>query len=141
MVQETSSGGIVVFRGLDAPLFLLLQHEGGKHWDVPKGHVEKGETLEETALREIMEESGIPKESLTVLAKLKHVNRYSFFHNRSRIEKEVHLFLVESSTDQVTLSNEHINYGWFEECDINAQLTFDTSLPAFREVYELLKVP
>ena len=39
--------------------FLLIHHASGNHWDHPKGHAEKGESPQETALREIREEAQI----------------------------------------------------------------------------------
>ena len=38
---------------------LLIRHKNGGHWAFPKGHVEKKETEEDTALREIREETGL----------------------------------------------------------------------------------
>ncbi|MFH1332713.1 MAG: NUDIX domain-containing protein, partial [archaeon] len=54
MIKEKSAGVIVYNNGE----FLILQYTAG-HWDFPKGHIEKGETERETALRELKEETGI----------------------------------------------------------------------------------
>ena len=57
-VREYTAGG-VVFRIKNGALeFLLLQDVKGR-WSIPKGHVESGETLEQTAVREIGEETGL----------------------------------------------------------------------------------
>ena len=40
----------------------MVKHRAGGHWAFPKGHVEKGETETETAVREVLEETGVPIE-------------------------------------------------------------------------------
>lgn len=53
------SVGVVVFRKENNEnLFLLLHYESG-HWGFPKGHIEKGESIKQTAIRETEEETGI----------------------------------------------------------------------------------
>ena len=57
MKQERSAGAVVFIKETE-PIYLLLQYEA-KHWDFPKGNIEKGETDQETVKREIAEETGI----------------------------------------------------------------------------------
>lgn len=59
MVFEKSCGAIVYRRYHGNLEILLIKHVNSGHWSFPKGHVEAGETEEETALREIKEETGI----------------------------------------------------------------------------------
>jgi len=59
MVFEKSCGAIVYRRHHGNLEILLIKHVNSGHWSFPKGHVEGGETEEETALREIKEETGI----------------------------------------------------------------------------------
>jgi bis(5'-nucleosidyl)-tetraphosphatase len=54
---KVTSAGILLFREHPEKSFLLLKSK--KRWDVPKGHVERGESEVETALRELREETGI----------------------------------------------------------------------------------
>ncbi len=56
---EKSCGAIVWQERDEMPQVLLIRHKNGGHWAFPKGHVEKNETEEETALREIREETGL----------------------------------------------------------------------------------
>ncbi len=58
--KEVSCGG-VVYRKRDVYEFLIIKHLEG-HYAFPKGHMEKGETHKETAIREIKEETGIDVE-------------------------------------------------------------------------------
>lgn len=74
-MREEKSCGALVFRGdPKSPEVLLLKHRAG-HWDFPKGHVEPGETEQETALREVLEESGLQVHIPD--ASFKRVIRYS----------------------------------------------------------------
>ena len=43
---------------------ILLRHRFGGHWSFPKGHVEQGENEQQTAMREVKEETGV---SITLL--------------------------------------------------------------------------
>src|SRR5689334_11194252 len=57
-LRREHSAGFILFRDSPAgPLYLLLDY--GKHWDYPKGHLEKGESPWQAAVRELKEETGI----------------------------------------------------------------------------------
>ena len=57
MIEATSCGGVVIFRG---KILLLYKNIKNKYegWVLPKGTVEPGEEYKDTALREVLEESG-----------------------------------------------------------------------------------
>lgn len=59
MTHEKSCGGIVYRKFHGNTEILLIKHVKSGYWSFPKGHVENGETEEETAKREIKEETGI----------------------------------------------------------------------------------
>ena len=59
MEKEKSCGAIVFRKNKNTIDVLIIKHRNGGHWSFPKGHVEKGETEEETARREVKEETGI----------------------------------------------------------------------------------
>ena len=59
MTYEKSCGGIVYRKFNGNTEILLIKHIKSGYWSFPKGHVENGETEEETAKREIKEETGI----------------------------------------------------------------------------------
>ena len=59
-LRKEKSCGALVYRTKNGEVeLLLLKHRFGGHWSFPKGHVEKKETEEDTALREIREETGL----------------------------------------------------------------------------------
>jgi 8-oxo-dGTP pyrophosphatase MutT (NUDIX family) len=110
-----------------------LKHVNAGHWDLPKGHIELGETLEEIALREIEEETGIPKLKLQVIKQLSHENHYYTYKKGILRSKTVILFLVQTFSNQIKLSHEHIDFQWISFDELASKLTFPVSLGAFRE--------
>lgn len=95
-VRETSAGGLVV-DGLDdasgqlrAALIGRIDRRGRLLWSMPKGHVEHGETVEETARREVAEETGIHGQILGSLGSID----YWFVSEGRRIHKTVHHYLL-----------------------------------------------
>ncbi len=89
MVEATSCGGVVIFRG---KILLLYKNYKNKYegWVLPKGTVEKGETFEETALREVKEESGATAEIVKYIGK----SHYTFSASSKMISKDVHWYLM-----------------------------------------------
>ena len=75
--------------------FLLIEDRYSR-WTLPKGKREKGETNEETALREIREETGVSGRILRPLTTV----HYRYFHpDFGDVEKEVHYYLVEATAE------------------------------------------
>jgi 8-oxo-dGTP pyrophosphatase MutT (NUDIX family) len=94
--HETSAGGLVV-DGLDGPrekqvaaLIGRIDRRGRMLWSLPKGHIEQGETAEQTAIREVAEETGIRGD---VLAPLGSID-YWFVTEGRRVHKTVHHYLL-----------------------------------------------
>ncbi len=63
----------------------------GRRWQLPKGHIEEGETPEQTAVREVEEETGVTGR---VLAPLPGVEYWFVDHQKKRIHKTVDYFLL-----------------------------------------------
>lgn len=89
MIEATSCGGVVIFRG---KILLLYKNVRNKYegWVLPKGTVETGETHEQTALREVLEESG----AKATIVKYVGRSEYTFAVPDDVVEKEVHWYLM-----------------------------------------------
>lgn len=59
IVREPTAGGIVFRRDSEGGVEILLIQDSKDRWTIPKGHIEEGETAQETAKREIGEEAGL----------------------------------------------------------------------------------
>lgn len=122
---EKSVGGIVFRRQGDKILYLLVRYRSWQ-WDFAKGHVEKGETEQQTLRREIKEETGI--EELQVVPGFRKVARYFYTakgnEKKERMEsgrgiyifKSAVYFLTETNSEKVIIDFENKDFAW---------LTFD----------------
>jgi 8-oxo-dGTP pyrophosphatase MutT (NUDIX family) len=91
--RETSAGG-VVFRLEDGvPRFLLIR-DSYANWGFPKGHVERGESPEDAALREVREETGLGE--LSSCGLIDTIDWYFRFRGKL-IHKSCHFYLMETS--------------------------------------------
>src|SRR3989338_7729225 len=104
MKQEKSSGAIVFWKDKE-PIYLLLHYEA-KHWDFPKGNIEKNETDEQTLRREIAEETGI--KDIELIRGFKETIQYYYRLKSETINKQVNFYLARTNTEKVKLSFEHI---------------------------------
>ena len=85
MIEATSCGGVVIFRG---KVLLLYKNYKNKYegWVLPKGTVEKGEEHDETALREVKEETGVSASIIKYVGK----SNYTFNTAFDVVNKDVH---------------------------------------------------
>lgn len=126
-VVEVSSGGIVLDTAGEpyrAAVIARLNRAGRVEWCLPKGHVEAGETLDETAVREVEEETGIRGKVVDVLGAID----YWFFADGRRIHKTVHLFLLEATGGALSVAGdpdeEAFEAAWVPLPELPDRLTF-----------------
>jgi 8-oxo-dGTP pyrophosphatase MutT (NUDIX family) len=92
-VAEERAAGLILFReGADRREYLIIKNRGGGHWGFPKGHVEEGEDLMATALREVAEEVSITR--LRPVSGFRERIAYRFDREGRPVDKEVILFLA-----------------------------------------------
>jgi len=112
MGVEICAGGIVYKMVEGVPLFLLIQGKTSKWWVFPKGHIEKGESILQTAHREVFEETGLGD----IEQMPGFFETISFINNKGN-HKHVHHYLFETKRGDVKISKEHLDFKWlaFEE--------------------------
>ena len=93
-MRHLKSCGVILFRREPELSFLLMKHPD--RWDLPKGHVDEGETELECALREMEEETGIPRSAVRIDDKFRFSEVYYPVDQRYPVEKIektlIHLF-------------------------------------------------
>jgi 8-oxo-dGTP pyrophosphatase MutT (NUDIX family) len=135
MLNEKSCGAVVYAKASEVT-YLLLQYEAG-HWDFVKGNVEAGENEQETAVRELGEETGIVNAKFVDGFR----EKISYFYKRhgSTVHKEVIFFLMEAPTTEVTLSFEHIGFVWLPYDKALRRLTFKNARDTLQKANDFLK--
>ena len=106
MAKEVSAGGVVYRKTKDNRIELMLIEDRYMKISLPKGKQEYGETMEQTALREIAEETGIHGKVVQPLETI----YYNYYNPKiGAIRKEVHYYLVEAMSGTLTPQLEEIN--------------------------------
>ncbi len=119
-LYESSCGAVVFRNDANEKKFLLIRNKRSAHWGFPKGHIEPGENNEQTAIREVLEETGI---NIRVLPNFKKCSEYTI---QGRIEKSVSIFLAETDDVEYTIQPEEIEEcGWFSYYDALKTLNYD----------------
>ncbi len=122
----TSAGGIVV-RAIDGAPHLVVgmrrRERDGVTWTLPKGTPNPEETLEQTAIREVREETGLIVEIVRPLDSIE----YWFVQGGTRIHKTVHYWIMEpTGGDLARHDREFEEVRWIAMADARALLTFET---------------
>lgn len=98
-VHEVSSGGVVFKKTSRGYAFAMMLDSYGK-WTFPKGRVEKGESLEEAAARETLEELGMTEvRLLDYLGKIDIWFRDHYEKKGALVHKDIHYFLFQAPKD------------------------------------------
>jgi 8-oxo-dGTP pyrophosphatase MutT (NUDIX family) len=122
----TSAGGIVIRFVAGAPQLVVgrrRRERDGVTWTLPKGTPVPGETTEQTATREVGEETGL---TVDIVRRFDSIN-YSFVQGRTRIHKTVHYFLmVPTGGDLARHDHEFDEVRWIDFDDASSLLTFET---------------
>lgn len=132
-LYECSCGAVVYRKINDEIRYLLIKNRHSIHWSFPKGHIEDGETEEETAIREVLEETGL---HINIIPNFNSVSEYTI---QGKIEKSVKIFLATTEDTTTKIQEEEIeDYIWLNYEDAIKKLRFDNDVRTIQKAYEFL---
>jgi 8-oxo-dGTP pyrophosphatase MutT (NUDIX family) len=109
-MQESVSSGVIPYRTTRGKREYLVLKSRTSDWEFPKGGIEKDEELQQTALRELEEETGI--EGIELIDGFREDYSYVFESDGETINKTVHLFIGHTHEASAKISTEHNDYQW-----------------------------
>ncbi|HEX5735569.1 MAG TPA: NUDIX hydrolase [Blastocatellia bacterium] len=123
MKEKLAAGGVVIETNGDDMKILLVHRPRYGDWSFPKGGVNAGESIEDAALREVKEETGIDcriRRKLTVA-------RYHYRTKRGAVRpKAVHYFLMEAVGGRIATDGDEVDLAeWFDIADAERRLSYD----------------
>jgi 8-oxo-dGTP pyrophosphatase MutT (NUDIX family) len=143
MTAEYCAGAIIFKReGAEDLRYFLLRYPVGpgspqkEYWGFVKGHVEAGESLLETTVREVREETGL--KDLKFIDGFKEKESYFFTKDKEKICKTVTFLLAETQTKDIVLSAEHLDSIWLPYQEALTLLTFKNAKDLLKKANELL---
>ena len=134
MIEERSAGAVLFRETPSGNLYLLLNYPSG-HWDFVKGNIERGETLAETVIREIREETGII--DVSFVHGFEDKVEYHYQRNGELVHKEVVFFLAKTKTVDVKISHEHLGFVWLSFDDALKKLTYKNAQNVMKRIQVL----
>lgn len=140
-LRQVKSCGVLVMRRQPRLSFLLMEH--ADRLDLPKGHVDAGETELECALRELVEETGIHADQITLDREFRFEEQYYPPLSRyggDRVEKTLVIFLAWLDIPCDILLTEHAGYRWVDWAPPH-DLQANTINPLLKKVQQFLAAP
>lgn len=129
-----SSCGAVVFRMIAGEVrYLLIKNKRSANWGFPKGHIERGETKEDTARREVLEETGI---GIQIIPGFISKSEYTI---QGKVEKSVSIFVAKTSDTQTIIQHEEIeDYIWLNYDKAIKTLKFENDRSILERAHDYL---
>lgn len=128
-------------RGVDASedgLFIEVVLVGRSHagiWTLPKGTPQAGETIEQVALREVQEETGLTVRLITYIGSIS----YSFVRDQVRYQKQVRHFLLEAVGGDTALHDQEYDMvEWFPLSEACRRLSYQNEVHILYQAEDVL---
>lgn len=138
-VEETSAGGVVIDWTADGPnAALIARHDrrGRLIWSLPKGHIEEGESPEQAAVREVLEETGIHG---SIVERLGTID-FWFMADNCRIHKTVHHYLLTAHDRELSDEDvEVVEVAWVPLAEVTDRLQYADERRLVERALELLE--
>lgn len=132
-LYESSCGAVIYKKFNGETRFLLIKNKRSAHWGFPKGHIEAGETKEDTALREVLEETGL---KIQIIDGFSSKSDYKI---QGKIEKNVTIFIAKALTGSIRLQEEEIDdYTWQTYDGAYNLLRFENDKTILKDAHDFL---
>ncbi len=132
MKQEYSYGA-VVYEKRKNNIYILIEYMKQGHISLPKGHIEKGETPEQCALREIKEETDL---DVSLNTEFSHTISYK---PSPAVRKDVTFFLATPISNHIKAQESEVNHiEWVEEERALTILTHDTDKEVLKDALNFI---
>ena len=137
--KQVSAGGVVFRRrGRRTEVALISAGEEGR-WQLPKGLVGRGESPEETALREVREETGLVCETVAPLETIEYWYFSKGGGRRVRFHKNVHFFLMRYRSGDVKDHDDEVNEArWVKLDEAVEMLAFKSERKILEQAREMI---
>jgi 8-oxo-dGTP pyrophosphatase MutT (NUDIX family) len=124
IVREPTAGGIVFRRNKQGEVEILLIQDAKDRWTIPKGHIEEGETAQQTAKREIGEEAGL--KDVEVLGWLGKIHfRYRRVDRLVLMTTQIYLVRAKGDTNAIKKEEWMNGIRWFKFHDALEQIEYE----------------
>ena len=138
--DQVSAGGVVFRRGGERIEVMIVTVGSENRWQLPKGHVEKGEKPETAAVREAREEAGVDSEVV------EHIETIEYWYagldggERVRFHKRVHFYLLRFVSGDTGNHDWEVNEArWVPIDDARSQLAFESERRVMDTAYSVLQ--
>ncbi len=139
MTREFSAGGIVFKKDKNQLFWLVCQHSQHKGWVFPKGFIGdhiKGESIEDTATREVKEETGVDAK---IIKKLKDPAGYFYVWKGEKRYKTVYYFLMGYQGGDISKHDFEMSaVTWWTKEKVEKDLTYKSDKQAFQEALKIM---
>jgi bis(5'-nucleosidyl)-tetraphosphatase len=136
VLHEKSCGAVIFINNQEKTRYLLLNYAAG-HWDFVKGNVEPNEMEKQTVTRELQEETGITDAQF--IDGFRESINYFYRRQGLTVNKEVVFFVMDSQTEKIALSFEHIGFIWLDYQHAMEKLTFKNAKDVLQKAHDFLR--
>lgn len=122
-------------QGGEAPEFLAIKPAGHDRWQLPKGRIDRGESSQAAAVREVREEGGVDAEIVAGLGPIRY-----FYRSSSRgVAKTVDFYLMRYTVGDTAAHDSEVDEACWPGVDDIERLTFETERDVVRKAWALLE--